>query len=104
MLLIFRIAELFEIIVDYPDSEPALKDLAVCLECVEVKGLLISSLDKRFAIIMIIIDAHFVLVGKCMVGKYMVKLFLLFISVLCTVCINTIEALPRFKKNTPATV
>jgi hypothetical protein len=42
-----RIAELFEIIVDYPDSEPALKDLAVCLECVEVKGLLISSLDKR---------------------------------------------------------
>ena len=46
-LILCRIAELFEIIVDFPDSEPALKDLALCLEQVEVKEKLILSLDKR---------------------------------------------------------
>ena len=50
VLLLYRIAQLFEIIVDYPESEPALKDLAVSLKRVEMKGSLISSLDKRFAI------------------------------------------------------
>ena len=50
MLLLLRIAELFEIIVDYPESEPAFKDLAVSLKRVEMKSSLISSLDKRFAV------------------------------------------------------
>jgi hypothetical protein len=43
-----RISELFEIIVDYPDSEPALRDLAKCLKSVALKQALISSLDKSF--------------------------------------------------------
>ena len=47
-MFLLRIAELFEIIVDYPESEPALKDLAVSLKRVEMKGSLISSLDRRF--------------------------------------------------------
>lgn len=56
---LIRIAELFEIIVDYPESEPALNDLAVCLKRVEIKGLLISSLDKRFAYTIITTIFHY---------------------------------------------
>ena len=48
-VLLFRISELFEIIVDFPDSEPALKDLALCLSKVDLKEKLISSLDLRWA-------------------------------------------------------
>lgn len=44
-----RINEMFEIIVDYPESQPALKDLALCLERVDVKDKLILSLYERFA-------------------------------------------------------
>ena len=43
----FRIQELFEIIVDYPESEPALQDLALCMKRVALKHSLIYSLDKR---------------------------------------------------------
>jgi anaphase-promoting complex subunit 2 len=42
-----RISQLFEIIVDFPESEPALKDLAVCLKVVDLKQKLIHSLGRR---------------------------------------------------------
>ena len=38
-------------IVDYPESEPALKDLSLCLKRVALKGSLISSLEKRLVIV-----------------------------------------------------
>ena len=39
-----RISELFDILVEYPDSEPALHDLKTCLERVNKRAGLISSL------------------------------------------------------------
>lgn len=44
---VYRIGELFEIIVDYPDSEPALVDLSTCLQRVDMKAVLMSTLKER---------------------------------------------------------
>eukprot|EP01132_Coremiostelium_polycephalum_P002821 gene2821-3506_t len=41
-----RIAELFDMIVQYPDSVPALEDLAVCFQKISIQKALISSLKK----------------------------------------------------------
>lgn len=43
----FRIGEMFEIIVDYPESEPAVCDLQKCLEKVDLKNELINNLSTR---------------------------------------------------------
>ena len=39
-----RIQELFNIIIEYPESEPALTDLKTCLEKTSLRGDLVSSL------------------------------------------------------------
>ena len=39
-----RISELFDILVDYPDSVPALMDLKLCLATLHKRSFLISSL------------------------------------------------------------
>lgn len=41
-----RIEELFDIIVEYPDSEPALADLRECLHHVELRNKVVSSLKN----------------------------------------------------------
>lgn len=41
-----RISELFDILVEYPDSEPALCDLKQCMEKVNLRAFLISSLKS----------------------------------------------------------
>ncbi|XP_065919017.1 anaphase-promoting complex subunit 2-like isoform X2 [Dysidea avara] len=43
-----RIKELFDIIVEYPDSKPAIDDLKVCLDQVEMKTHLMESLRQSF--------------------------------------------------------
>ena len=43
-----RISQMFEIIVDFPDSEPAIKDLIRCLQHVDLKKRLICFLEKRY--------------------------------------------------------
>jgi len=43
-----RISEMFEIIVEYPDSLPAIKDLQECLSKTETRRLLTSSLKSAF--------------------------------------------------------
>lgn len=43
-----RIKELFDIIVEYPDSKPAIEDLKVCLNHVELKVHLMESLKQSF--------------------------------------------------------
>lgn len=45
VLKICRIDELFDILVEFPDSEPALLDLRDCLMKVELRTVLISSLQ-----------------------------------------------------------
>lgn len=45
VLLICRIDELFDILVEFPDSEPALLDLRDCLMKVELRTVLIKSLQ-----------------------------------------------------------
>jgi anaphase-promoting complex subunit 2 len=42
-----RLGELFDIIVDYPESMPAIKDLAVCLAKTEQKSQLVRSLTRQ---------------------------------------------------------
>ena len=44
---LYRIGELFEIIVDFPDSKPALMDLKLCLQIADVEDGLISCLKER---------------------------------------------------------
>ena len=46
-LLCFRVSELFDILVEYPDSEPALQDLKLCLEKVNKRAGLIASLKSE---------------------------------------------------------
>ena len=43
-LFLHRIDELFDIIVEYPESEPALADLRECLHHVELRSKVVSSL------------------------------------------------------------
>ena len=43
---LFRIRELFDIIVDFPDSESALVDLRECLRHVDLREELMESLTK----------------------------------------------------------
>ena len=45
VLLICRIDELFDILVEFPDSEPALLDLRDCLMKVELRTVLINNLQ-----------------------------------------------------------
>lgn len=45
MLLIYRVDELFDILVEFPDSEPALLDLRDCLMKVELRTVLINCLQ-----------------------------------------------------------
>ena len=47
--LFCRVSELFEIIVDFPDSEPAIQDLKLCLKKVPYKEQLVSCLDDKYA-------------------------------------------------------
>ena len=42
----FRIKELFEILVEFPDSKPSLDDLKDCLDRVELRTSLIKSLRE----------------------------------------------------------
>ncbi|XP_033327037.1 anaphase promoting complex subunit morula [Megalopta genalis] len=41
----FRIEQLFDIIIEYPDSQPAIDDLRVCLERTDLRKVLIDSLQ-----------------------------------------------------------
>lgn len=43
-IVLCRIEELFDILVEFPDSEPALLDLKECLKRVELRTFLINSL------------------------------------------------------------
>jgi hypothetical protein len=45
LVFICRIDELFDILVEFPDSEPALLDLRDCLMKVELRTVLINSLQ-----------------------------------------------------------
>ena len=42
----YRISELFDILVEYPDSEPALCDLKQCMDKVQLRSFLITSLKS----------------------------------------------------------
>ncbi|XP_076296691.1 anaphase promoting complex subunit morula isoform X2 [Lasioglossum baleicum] len=42
----FRIEQLFDIIIEYPDSQPAIDDLRVCLERTDLRKVLIDSLQE----------------------------------------------------------
>lgn len=42
----FRIEQLFDIIIEYPDSQPAIDDLRVCLERTDLRKVLIESLQE----------------------------------------------------------
>lgn len=42
-----RLSELFDMIIDYPDSTPAIQDLAICLAKTEKKDRLVQSLTKQ---------------------------------------------------------
>lgn len=46
-LVAFRIRELFDILVEYPDSEPALCDLKQCMIKVNLRSFLITSLKSE---------------------------------------------------------
>lgn len=50
-----RIEELFDILVEFPDSEPALLDLKECLEKVNLRSFLISSLQVMYAVLSIMV-------------------------------------------------
>ncbi|XP_048265921.1 anaphase-promoting complex subunit 2 isoform X2 [Bombus terrestris] len=42
----FRIEQLFDIIIEYPDSQPAIDDLRICLERTDLRKILIESLQE----------------------------------------------------------
>ncbi|KAK9305145.1 hypothetical protein QLX08_003807 [Tetragonisca angustula] len=42
----FRIEQLFDIIIEYPDSQPAIDDLRICLERTDLRKVLIESLQE----------------------------------------------------------
>ncbi|XP_076672379.1 anaphase promoting complex subunit morula [Andrena cerasifolii] len=42
----FRIEQLFDIIIEYPDSQPAIDDLHICLERTDLRRVLIESLQE----------------------------------------------------------
>lgn len=42
----FRIEQLFDIIIEYPDSQPAIDDLHICLERTDLRKVLIDSLQE----------------------------------------------------------
>ena len=45
-----HIEEMFEIIIEYPDSEPALLDLKTCLEKTDLRGMLVHSFRSALEI------------------------------------------------------
>ena len=56
-----HIEELFEIIIEYPDSEPALLDLKCCLEKTDLRGMLVHSFRSALEIRLLHPGKH----GKC---------------------------------------
>ena len=51
VLSFHRIHELFDILVEFPDSEPALLDLRECLKVVDLRSFLINCLQTVYVLV-----------------------------------------------------
>lgn len=61
MVIPYRIHELFDILVEFPDSEPALLDLRECLKVVDLRSFLINCLQAVYVLLFFFVSLSIVL-------------------------------------------
>ena len=76
-----RIQELFNIIIEFPESEPALMDLKTCLEKTDLRGQLVTSLKTA-------LETRLLHPGKTAMSSCIIRMFYTDLSQCCHVCSN----------------